>query len=163
MGGAAGLDPVAMTKRRAVMRVSPAITSRALANRAAHHGDPHSFKALLRIVRRDGCDDAVDMGFDTREINVRKLRANAECGAGACGVGLFAGGDQGFGWHTAIVQTIATHFAFFNQHHVGAHLGGSRGNGQTARARADHANIGFHIRCGPCHESVCEAGLKNFW
>ena len=55
----------------------------------------------------------VDLGLD---------HVDAEGGGGAHGVGAFAGGEQGLGRDAAIVEAVAAHAAFLDQHHRHAEL-----------------------------------------
>src|SRR6185312_6161880 len=58
-------------------------------------------------------------------------------------VGPLRRGKQRLRRHAAVVQSVATHFVFFDKDHALAVGGGSGGKRKPARARADDAEIGL--------------------
>ena len=82
IGGTNALEPVASTKRRAWMRVSPASTVRSSTNFAQllQDRDAEAFEALDRIVRRDRGDGLLDMRLDPREVDARRREFHAKAG-----------------------------------------------------------------------------------
>ena len=51
------------------------------------------------------------------------------------------GGDQALGRHTANIEAVAAHLPPLDQHDRGAKLGRAGGDAETARARANDAEI----------------------
>ena len=119
------------------------------ARRRAQHLNAQTRKARLQVVRRDRGDHAVQVGVDGGEIDRGLVTVDPEAAGGADRLRRLAGGDQGFGRHAAVVQAVAAHLALFDQHDLGAHLDGARGDRETAGAGADDAKIG-RDRSGHC-------------
>ena len=89
MGGWAARDPVASTKRRALMVVPLASTVSGPVKRAlgADHLDAKAFEPLDRVVGRYGGDDAVDVVVDAGEVDLRLMPVDAEAAGVADGIG----------------------------------------------------------------------------
>ncbi len=96
IGGTAAREPVATTKRRAVISLSAGDYRAAVleAGMILDDGDAERLEAGNRIVGRDGGDDTVDMGMDGGEVDFRLCGRDAERGAGAHAVCLSGGGEQ---------------------------------------------------------------------
>ena len=79
----------------------------------------------------------MDMAVDLGEVDGRLVAIDAEFPGGAHGLRRFAGGDHRLGWHTAVIQAVAPHLAFLDQHHLGAHLSSSGSDAEAAGAGAN--------------------------
>ncbi len=105
------------------------------------HASSKSLEPFDRIVRRDLCDGADDMGIDAGPGNLRRAGGYAE-GAGAAYIARPVGRrQQRLGWHAAGIQAVAAHGATFDEDRIGAKLGGHRGNGKPARSGADDTYV----------------------
>ena len=60
-------------------------------------------------------------------------------------IGHLGTGDQSLGGNAAEIQAVAAHLVTFQQDHIRAHLAGTRGHRQTARACTDHQNIRLNM------------------
>ena len=107
----------------------------------AQHGRPETLEALLRIMRRDGCDDTLHMITDLLEVGARGSRLNAEPSGMTRGMGGMRGCDQGFGRDAAVVQAVAAHLAALDQDGVDAKLCRGGGDAQSAGACANDAEV----------------------
>ena len=143
MGGTAGAEPVAMTKRRALMRVSPAShgVARDELGGGAYHLDAEAGEALRGVVGGDRGDDAVDVVVHALVAHRRVGRHDAERRAGAHQVGPAGRRDQGLGGHAAVVEAVAAHLVLLDQRHRHAELGGRSRHREAAGACADHADV----------------------
>ncbi len=106
--------------------------------------DPHAEpgEALDRIIGGDRGDDPMHVRVHFGEIDLRPLRRNAERRPAPECVGVLGGGQQRFGRHAAVVEAVAPHLAFFDQHHLDAERRRGRGDRKPAGAGADHAEVG---------------------
>ena len=145
IGGSAGDEPVAITKRRALISICVADRDGALvleAGDALDHPHAEAAEALLRIVRRDRRDDVVHVTVDVAEGDVGAGRRHAEGPRLRDGAGALAGGDQRFRRHATGIEAVAAHAALLDQHHRHAEGGGGGGDRQAAGAGADDADVG---------------------
>ena len=109
----------------------------------ADDGDAHPLEPFLAVHRRDPLDDIAHVIGNRREVDLRRGGCDAERRGLCPGVGVMAGGQQCLRWHTAIVQAIPAHLPALDQNGRRAHLGGTGGNAQSARAAADDTDVGF--------------------
>ena len=72
------------------------------------------------------------MIVDAAMVDLRLDHVDAKGGGGAHGFGALARGKQGLGGNAAIVEAVAAHAAFFDQHHGHAELRGCRRDRQTS-------------------------------
>ena len=96
------------------------------------HAHAEAGHALDRIVGGDGGDDAVHMIVDAAMVDLGLDDVDAEGGGGTHGVGAFAGGKQRFGGNAAIIEAVAAHATFLDQHHGHAELRRRRRDRQTS-------------------------------
>ena len=80
----------------------------------------------LTSIGRDGFNRIADMRAHLSHIDVRFDGGDSKPGAIAHRLRCMACRDQRFGGHAAVIQAIAAHGAFFNQHDGRAHGGGGR-------------------------------------
>ena len=113
--------------------------------RALDDADAKPRHALDGVVGCDRLDDAGDVIGDGRVVDARLHRLDAERVAGAHGVRVLAGGDQGFGRHAADVEAVAAHPRPLDENDLDAELRRADGGDEPARSGADHADIGFEI------------------
>ena len=143
MGGTAGEEPVAITKRRALMRWSPATTvsRRDELGGGPDHLDAEAGEPLHRVVGGDGGDDAVDVVVHALVADRRVGRHDAERRRGAHEVGAPRRGDQRLGGNAAVVQAVAAHLVLLDQHHRRRRAGPPRppptGRPSRRRSRTD--------------------------
>jgi hypothetical protein len=101
-------------------------------------------ETLDRIVGGDRGDLRAHMVAHGRIIHAaRDLQAEAACIAR--GADRACRRDQRLGRHAAGVEAVAAHFVRFDEHHVEAELGSTRGHRQAAGARSDHADVGGDV------------------
>ena len=100
-----------------------------------------ALEALNRVVWRDGAYDAMHMSVHLGKVDGRLVAVDAELAAVTDGLGSLAGGDQGLGGDAAVVEAIAAHLALFEEHGLGAHLGGTGGDAQATRAGTDDGDV----------------------
>ena len=120
------------------------------ARRGLDHMDAEPLEPRDAVMRGDGGDDAMHMRVDLAEADLRRRRMNPEAlgvAHGLCGVGR---GDQGLGRNAAGVETVAAHLALLDQDDGRAHLHRPGGYRQTARPRADDAEIGAQHTVDAC-------------
>ena len=103
-----------------------------------HPKTGEAFHAIHRLNRRNR---VFDMRHHSTEINIRHRRRQAKLRVFGRLLGAVRRCQQGFGGDTAIIQTIATHFAAFDQNDIGPHLNRARGHRKAARASPNNANI----------------------
>ena len=147
MGGAAGDEPVAMTKRRARMRRAPTSTSRGpvKAGRALDHIHAQALETFDRVIGSDGGDDAMNVIVDPDEIYLGLVAVDAEAPGMTYLSSRVGSSNEHLGWDAAGVQAIATHLALFYQDNLDPHLGRAGGDGKAARARPDDAKVRFRL------------------
>ena len=143
------IEPVAMTKRRGRMSMSPARdAARAGEPRlAAQHRDPEPLEPLDRIIRRDARDDLADTVGGGGEIDSGRAEAMPSA-AQRRQVGELCGGEQRFRRDAAKIEAVAAHQAALDQHDARAHLRRPGGDRKPAGAGADDAQVGGERRAG---------------
>jgi hypothetical protein len=117
------------------------------------HPDAHPFEAGLRIHRGDALDNALHVALYRGKVDLWLHGRNSEPSGVAHVLGRVGRRQQGLGGHTAVIQAVAAHLAFFDQHDLRAHLRSARRDRQPARPRADNAKIRLdgirHVRVRP--------------
>ncbi len=143
MAGIIGDDPVAMTKRRALIVASPATTVRGSTKRAFSGNDIHAKarEAFACCIRRQRADDTPHIRLDGREVDSGAGRLDAELCVGPRGVGAIGRRYQGLCGDAAAIEAFAAQAAFFDQRRRKVEGGRRGGNGKSAGTRADHANL----------------------
>ena len=152
IGGTAGCEPVAITKRRALISnltssSGPSTTVRPSRNRASP-----SMTRTRRPVKRSlesfgaiASIDAVHMVVDLVELDAGLCRLDAERPAVAERLGALARGDHRLRRHAAGVEAFAAHAALLDQHdrHAERRRGGR--DRQAGGACADDAKVGGQL------------------
>ena len=92
---------------------------------------PSPVIALDGVVRRDRRDHAMHVVMHAAMVDLRLDDVDAEIGGRAHGVGPLAGGQQRFGGHAAIIETVPAHAPLFDEHHGYAELGRRRRDRQA--------------------------------
>ena len=133
-----------MTKRRALMRCSPATTVDLVDEAGRRQNDAHAQagEALDRIVGRDRRDDAVHMIVHRARVDLGVDAGDAERRRRAHGVRALARGEQRLGGNAAVVEAVAAHLVALDQHDLAPERGRGRRHRQAAGARADDADVG---------------------
>jgi len=98
-------------------------------------------KALYRIIRGNFADHVMHMFMHAGKVDLWFDRCNTKGRRCAHGMGRMTGGQDRFRGHTAIIQTVTTHFAFFQQNGLGAQLCGPCGHRQATRTCAYNTNV----------------------
>ncbi len=144
IAGTAGREPVATTKRRALISKSPTATVLVSVKRAAPWitCTPSAGEALLGVVRRDRRDHAAHMRVDLCEVDLDALQLEAERRHAARRGRVLRGGEQRLGGNAAVVEAVAAHLAFLDQHDRYAESSRGGRDRQPAGAGADHADVG---------------------
>ena len=132
-------------------------------------GDAEPLEAGDGIVWCNGRDHAVDVVVHFREIDLGLYRCDAKRLSRAHAIGLPGGGEQRFRRHAAGVEAVAAHRIALDEHGAGAHLRGTGGNGQPARARTDDTDISLDslghetsIDSSRSEKMIC-AGMNSIW
>ena len=110
---------------------------------AFDHAHAKAGEALAGIVRRDGGDHLAHMVMDRAEMDAGALRLDAELGAVRESIGPIGRRNQRLRRHASSVEAFAAQLALFDQHDRNAERSRRRGDGQAARAGADHADVRF--------------------
>jgi hypothetical protein len=118
----------------------------------ADHGDAQPLEARLAVHRRDRGDDAVNVVVDLSEVDDGLGYRHAEAAGAARALGGVRGGEQRLRRHAAVVEAVAAHRRLLDQHGARAELRGAGGDGEAARAGADHADIDIKL-LGHAHPS----------
>ena len=120
IGGSAGVDPVAITKRRArISNSSPTDDRAAVLEFGVALDHPHAEpgETLRRVDRRDGGDHALHVIVHLGEIDRRRAARHAEGARAAHELGALGRRQQRLRRHAAGVEAIAAHLVPLDQHH----------------------------------------------
>ena len=138
-----------MTKRRALMRCSPASTVSRLMNWAGAlitltpRPVKRSTESLGAMAAMTPCTWSCTAPVARWRVGTARCRTGPRC---AWHVPARRRGDQRLGGHAAVVEAIAAHLVLLDQHHGDAELGRGRGHREAARAAADDAQIRLAAR-----------------